>query len=121
LTSAQNAGTDCTAKVLQNKSEYWGNSYTYDAWGNMLQKSITKCGAENLQVTADAHNWIHASGTDYQYDAAGNMTYDATASLSYTFDQETASAAQAATPTPTTATETVLTSRIALLEHCIGT
>jgi RHS repeat-associated protein len=49
---------------------------------------FTKCGAENLQVTADAHNWIHASGTDYQYDAAGNMTYDATASLSYTFDQE---------------------------------
>jgi RHS repeat-associated protein len=55
----------------------------------MLQKSITKCGAENLLVTADAHNWIHASGApDYQYDAAGNMTYDATASLSYTFDQE---------------------------------
>jgi RHS repeat-associated protein len=25
---------------------------------------------------------------DYQYDAAGNMTYDATASLSYSFDQE---------------------------------
>jgi RHS repeat-associated protein len=39
-------------------------------------------------VTADAHNWIHASGTDYQYDAAGNMTFDATAGLSYTFDQE---------------------------------
>jgi RHS repeat-associated protein len=89
LTSAQNAGTDCIAKVLQNKSEYWGNNYGYDAWGNMLQKTITKCGAENLQVTADAHNWIHASGApDYQYDAAGNMTYDATAGLSYTFDQE---------------------------------
>jgi YD repeat-containing protein len=88
LTSAQNAGTDCTAKVLQNKTEYWGNSYSYDAWGNLLQKSITKCGAENLIVTADAHNWIHASGTDYQYDAAGNMTFDATAGLSYNFDQE---------------------------------
>jgi RHS repeat-associated protein len=88
LTSAQNAGTDCTAKVLHNKTEYWGNSYGYDAWGNLLQKTITKCGAENLSVTADAHNWIHASGIDYQYDAAGNMTYDATASLSYTFDQE---------------------------------
>jgi RHS repeat-associated protein len=88
LTSAQNAGTDCTAKVLQNKTEYWGNSYGYDAWGNMLQKSITKCGAENLIVTADAHNWVHASGTDYQYDAAGNMTFDATAGLNYTFDQE---------------------------------
>jgi hypothetical protein len=49
--------------VLQNKTEYWGNSYGYDAWGNLLQKSITKCGAENLIVTADAHNWIHASGT----------------------------------------------------------
>ena len=88
LISAQNAGTDCTAKVLQNKTEYWGNSYGYDAWGNLLQKTITKCGAENLSVTADAHNWLHASGTDYQYDAAGNMPYDATASLSYTFDQE---------------------------------
>ncbi len=88
LTSAQNAGTDCSAKVLQNKTEYWGNSYGYDPWGNLLQKSITKCGAENLVVTADTHNWIHASGTDYQYDAAGNMTFDATAGLGYTFDQE---------------------------------
>src|ERR1044071_1385886 len=88
LTSAQNAGTNCATMVLQNKTEYWGNSYGYDAWGNLLQKNVTKCGAEGLTVTADAHNWIHASGTDYQYDAAGNMTYDATASLSYTFDQE---------------------------------
>jgi RHS repeat-associated protein len=89
LTSAQNEGTDCTAMVLQNKTEYWGNSYGYDAWGNMLSKAITKCGAENLLVTADAHNWIHATGApDYQYDAAGNMTYDAAASLNYFFDQE---------------------------------
>ncbi|HET8891879.1 MAG TPA: RHS repeat-associated core domain-containing protein [Candidatus Angelobacter sp.] len=88
LISAQNAGTNCATMVLQNKTEYWGNSYSYDAWGNLLQKAITKCGAENLSVTADAHNWLHASGTDYQYDAAGNMTYDATASLGYTFDQE---------------------------------
>ncbi len=68
----------------QNENKkYWGNSYGYDARGNLLQKSITKCGAENLIVTADAHNWIHASGTDYQYDAAGNMTFDATAGLGY--------------------------------------
>lgn len=39
-------------------------------------------------MTADTHNWIHASGTDYQYDAAGNMTYDATSGLNYSFDQE---------------------------------
>ncbi|MGC2741860.1 MAG: RHS repeat-associated core domain-containing protein [Candidatus Angelobacter sp.] len=89
LMSAQNAGTDCSAKVLQNKTEYWGNSYGYDAWGNLLQKSVTKCGAESLSVTADGHNWIHASGTDYQYDAAGNMTFNATPpTQTYTYDQE---------------------------------
>jgi YD repeat-containing protein len=79
LISAQNAGTNCSATTVNGKAEYWGNSYSYDAWGNLLGKSVTKCGAENLVVTADAHNWIHASGTDYQYDAAGNMTFNATA------------------------------------------
>jgi len=89
LTSAQNAGTNCAASTVNGKSEYWGNSYGYDAWGNLLQKSVTKCGAENLLVTADAHNWIHASGTDYQYDAAGNMTFNATApTQTYSYDQE---------------------------------
>jgi RHS repeat-associated protein len=90
LTSAQNAGTDCNQKVLENKTEYWGNSYSYDAWGNLLNKTVTKCGAENLAVTADVHNWIHATGTpDYQYDAAGNMTFNATApTQTYTYDQE---------------------------------
>jgi RHS repeat-associated protein len=88
LTSAQNAGTDCTLLVLQNKTKFWGNTYSYDEWGNLFQKTITKCGAENLGVTTDAHNRIHAPGTDYKYDAAGNMTFDATANLSYSFDQE---------------------------------
>lgn len=88
LASAQNAGTDCSIQVLQNKTEYWGNSYSYDSWGNLLQKTITKCGAENLNLTADSHNWIHATGVDYQYDAAGNMTYNATSQQSYIFDPE---------------------------------
>jgi RHS repeat-associated protein len=89
LISAQNAGTNCATTVIGGKSEYWGNSYGYDAWGNLLQKSVTKCGAENLSVTADAHNWIHASGTDYQYDSAGNMTFNATApTQTYSYDQE---------------------------------
>jgi RHS repeat-associated protein len=88
VTSAQNAGTDCTAKVLQNKTEYWGNNYTYDAWGNLLGKTVTKCGAENLSLTADAHNWIHISPNDYKYDVAGNMTYDATENANLSYDQE---------------------------------
>jgi RHS repeat-associated protein len=88
LNSAQNAGTACATTTANSKTEYWGNSYSYDPWGNLIGKAITKCGAENLSLTADAHNWIHAGGTDYQYDAAGNMTYDATAQMSYTYDQE---------------------------------
>jgi RHS repeat-associated protein len=90
LVAAQNAGTNCSVKTLNpNQAAYWGNSYSYDAWGNLLGKSVTKCGAENLSVTADAHNWIHASGTDYQYDAAGNMTFNATPpTQTYTWDPE---------------------------------
>jgi RHS repeat-associated protein len=76
-------------QFIADWSEYWGNACGYDAWGNLLQKSVTKCGAENLLITADAHNWIHASGTDYQYDTAGNMTFNATApTQTYTYDQE---------------------------------
>jgi RHS repeat-associated protein len=89
LMSAQNAGTNCAATTVNGKTEYWGNSYGYDAWGNLLQKNVTKCSAEGLTVTADAHNWIHASGTDYQYDAAGNMTRNVTPTVqTYTYDQE---------------------------------
>ena len=89
LLTAQNAGTDCTKTTLNpHQTEYWGNSYSYDAWGNLLGKTVTKCGAENFSVTADGHNWIHAAAPDYQYDAAGNMIHDATSTLNYNFDQE---------------------------------
>jgi hypothetical protein len=85
LTSAQNAGTDCTKTLPDGHTEYWGNSYRYDAWGNLLGKSVTKCPAENLNVTAAANNQLQ---NGYSYDAAGNMTHDATANLNYTYDPE---------------------------------
>jgi len=102
LTSAQNAGTDCTKKTANNLTAYWGNSYGYDAWSNLLQKTVTKCGAENLSVIAGANNQIHtgnppaqnqacATSPDYLYDAAGNMTCNLSGSLtpqSYTYDAE---------------------------------
>jgi RHS repeat-associated protein len=96
LASARNAGTDCTATVLGGLKKFWGNNYTYDAWGNVIGKSLLQtpapaaCAGENLSVTADAHNWIHATGgADYQYDAAGNMTFNATPpTQNYTYDQE---------------------------------
>ena len=92
LTSAQNAGTNCAAQVLYGNLEYWGNNYTYDAWVNLTGKTkiTTACSGEGLDVNADAHNWIHAnSGQDYKYDAAGNMTFNATPpTQTYTYDQE---------------------------------
>ncbi|HLJ26020.1 MAG TPA: RHS repeat-associated core domain-containing protein [Candidatus Angelobacter sp.] len=84
LTSAQNAGTDCSQTTLNGKTKFWGNAYVYDAWGNLLQKTVTKCSAENLSVTALANNQL----SGYNYDAAGNMTHDATTNLNYSFDQE---------------------------------
>jgi RHS repeat-associated protein len=71
-------------------ASHWGNNYVYDAWGNLLQKSPLsgKPVGENLGVTADVYNRLHVSaGADYQYDAAGNMTYNANGTY-YTFDQE---------------------------------
>jgi len=84
LTSAQNAGTNCATTTINGKTEYWGNSYGYDAWGNLLAKTVTKCGAENLSLTALANNQL----SSYSYDAAGNMTHDATSGLNYPYDQE---------------------------------
>jgi RHS repeat-associated protein len=84
LISAQNAGTNCAATTVNGKTEYWGNNYGYDAWGNLIAKSVTKCSAENFSVTALANNQL----SGYSYDAAGNMTHDSTSGLNYTFDQE---------------------------------
>src|SRR5262249_29218484 len=84
LTSAQNAGADCSQMTVNGKTEYWGNSYGYDPWGNLLQKTVTKCSAENLSVTAFTSNRL----SGYTYDAAGNMAHDATTNTNYSYDQE---------------------------------
>jgi RHS repeat-associated protein len=84
LTSAQNGGTNCAATTVNAKAEYWGNSYGYDAWGNLTNKTVTKCGAENLSAPSLVNNQL----SGYTYDAAGNMTSDPTDGVSLTFDQE---------------------------------
>jgi len=86
LTSAQNAGTNCTKATLNGGTEYWGNSYTYDAWGNLLSKTPTanRCSGENLTLTATASNQLQG----YGYDAAGNMIHDLATGTSYIYDQE---------------------------------
>jgi RHS repeat-associated protein len=74
LASAQSqatSGTDC-----------WGDSYGYDRFGNLLTMTVTKCTAQNLNVTVDGNNHI----TGMSYDAAGNLTNDGT--LTYSWDAE---------------------------------
>jgi RHS repeat-associated protein len=86
LTSAQNAGTDCSVTTLQPpKTKFWGNSYGYDPWGNLLSKTVTKCTAENLSLSVFTNNQL----VGYGYDAAGNMTSDPTDGITTTtYDME---------------------------------
>ncbi len=92
LTNAQNAGTDCTKATLNGRTEYWGNSYTYDAWGNLLTKTPTKCSAESLSLVSNVQNRADNGlplPQNYQYDATGNMTHDlSNGGVNYSYDQE---------------------------------
>jgi RHS repeat-associated protein len=75
--------------TVNGKMEYWGNSYGYDPWGNLISKTPSKCSAENLNEAAWTNNQLHTiSGSDNTYDSAGNMTHDATTGLNYTYDAE---------------------------------
>jgi len=92
LVSARNAGTDCTVTILGGLKKFWGNTYTYDAWGNLTTKALLQtplphaCSGESLSVTAGSDNRL---GSGYLYDAAGNMTFNATPpTQTYTYDQE---------------------------------
>jgi RHS repeat-associated protein len=59
----------------------WGNSYLYDAWGNLLQKNVIKGTAEAMSIMVDTNN--HISSTGFTYDAAGNLTYDTSVHMAY--------------------------------------
>ncbi|MBZ5530319.1 MAG: hypothetical protein LAO20_02705 [Acidobacteriia bacterium] len=72
--------------MLGGQKKFWGNSYVYDAWGNLLQKNVTKCSAENLSIMVLANNRIGTSG--YAYDASGNMTSDGTDGVTAVYDAE---------------------------------
>ena len=59
-------------------------SWTYDAWGNRTDQTPTSGTCNPFHQSFDSNNRI--IGSPYQYDAAGNMTHDA--SHSYTYDAE---------------------------------
>jgi hypothetical protein len=45
--------TNCGANTVNGKTEFWGNTYTYDAWGSLLNKTKigTAYAGENLSLT----------------------------------------------------------------------
>jgi RHS repeat-associated protein len=61
-----------------------GLSWTYDAWGNRTDQTVTGGTCNTFHASVSANNQL--TGTPYQYDAAGNKTHDA--SHSYTYDAE---------------------------------
>jgi RHS repeat-associated protein len=61
-----------------------GLSWTNDAWGNRSDQTVTAGTCNTFHQAMDANNRL--LGSPYQYDAAGNMTHDA--SHSYTYDAE---------------------------------
>jgi RHS repeat-associated protein len=61
-----------------------GLSWSYDQWGNRTAQNVTAGTCGSSQLTFNSYN--HVTNSGFQYDAAGNMTHDA--SHSYTYDAE---------------------------------
>ena len=60
------------------------SDWIYDAWGNRTDQNPTGGTCNPFHQSMDGNNRI--TGSPYQYDAAGNMTHDAT--HSYTYDAD---------------------------------
>jgi RHS repeat-associated protein len=61
-----------------------GLSWTYDQWGNRTDQTVTGGACGTSHVSVNPLNQL--VGPPYQYDAAGNLTFDG--SHSYTYDAE---------------------------------
>jgi len=86
LITAQTPNTDCTLTGVSGSiTKNWGESFSYDSFGNLLGKTVTKCSAESLTTSYAANNRF-SDGVTYNYDAAGNMIKNGSAT--YTYDAE---------------------------------
>jgi RHS repeat-associated protein len=78
--SYANSGADC-----------WGQSYTYDRYGNLNTVTVTKCSAPTLSLSINGNNRI--TNTGFSYDLAGNLTADGFSSFSWTAEDQMTSTA----------------------------
>jgi RHS repeat-associated protein len=64
-----------------------GLSWTYDPWGNRSNQTVTAGTCDTFQASVTANNQLNDPVNNiYQYDAAGNMTYDG--NHHYAYDAE---------------------------------
>jgi RHS repeat-associated protein len=69
--------------ITAGDNGHWANSYTYDAWGNLTNKTQGSPAGEYMNQPADTNN--HLSGLTY--DAAGNVINDGLGGI-FAFDGE---------------------------------
>lgn len=79
LKTAESGQNDCSPVPGTNFQKSWGSSFTYDPWGNLLAKNVTKCLADPLSVSVNGNNQIIGK----TYDVAGNLTIDGTTTYAY--------------------------------------
>ena len=62
----------------------WGQSYSYDRYGNLTAINSTQCTSPTMSVTVNAKNQV--TNSDFTYDSGGNLTSDGV--YIYTWDAE---------------------------------
>ena len=89
IASSATPNADCSA-IPTNPSltKNWGESFTIDPWGNLTNRTVTKCSADPLSVTVLTNNRLSGFG----YDAAGNMTSNGGANYTYNAEGQLATA-----------------------------
>jgi YD repeat-containing protein len=71
----------------ETQGDVWGREFTYDGFGNLTNKQVTKGSAPSMSVPVDgATNRAHG----YAYDANGNQLWTNTQTLSYDYDNRIA-------------------------------
>jgi RHS repeat-associated protein len=88
IASAATPNTDCSIVPGTSLTKNWGETTTIDAWGSLSARTVTKCSADGLSVTALTNNQLSGFG----YDSAGNMTSNGGANYTYNGESQLATA-----------------------------
>ena len=75
---------DSLNRLATASTSAWGQSFTYDGFGNLTDKNVTAGSAPTLHITVDPTNNRISTAN---YDLNGNLLYYQ-AGNSYTYDQE---------------------------------